>query len=464
MGVAMPWLFLLACQSQNGLVKGTPSLVVQPADIAFGEVVVGRQSEIGITLENRGYGALAVEDLALDPLSSPDFELVSYPEAGIPPRSEAFLAVRYRPDAEGQDLGAVTFLTDDPAHPEVRVELSGMGTQPRIEVDPELLYFGTVPAGGSVALPFTVTAAGSGDLVIDTLTFDAVETAAAYAVTLPEAYAEPYTLAHGLAFQVVVTFTPPTDEPYEGALVLASNDPEAPMARVDLRGNTVDDPTTNEPPRVEILSPHHGEYYRDSDELTLEGQVWDPDEAASRLFCGWYADSTPIAVTLPGEDGRIRTVTTLPDGEYPLVLRCVDSEGASGEDRAELVVWPAEEPMAYTLSGGDSVFDYFGVDDDISVYLDGVAIYADVDGTRSTLPPVTFEASPGATLRILATDQNYCDLGVDALVLHWGTGSSQPLNDEVCRSACPDHACYDPTFAGPWPGVFLDETFTISIP
>jgi len=89
----------------------------------------------------------------------------------------------------------------------------------------------------------------------------------------------------------------------------------------------------------------------------------------------------------------------------------------------------------------------------------------DVAGrTKDTLAPVEFEGSPGDVIRIVASDINSCDLMIDALVLHWGTGESQALNAAECASACVDATCYDGTYSGPWPGIFLDESYTIAIP
>lgn len=456
-------LALAACQNQNDLVKSEPDLVVQPASIDFGEVVVGHRSDIGITLKNEGYGRLDVASAGLVDLSSADFVITEVP-AEVEPRSEAYLAVRYTPEGEGQDLGVIRLVTTDPQTPELDIPLVGMGVQPRIDVDPESLWFGTVEPGASYTQSFTVTAAGSGALVVDALGFGDAALAEAYTLGLPDGYAEPYRVENGLAFVVTVTFAPPDTAPWEGEVRITSNDPDAPLALVSLKGNSVDDPTVNEAPTVEILDPDHGEYFVDDQAVTLTGHASDPDEPVTRLVCAWYAGDAPVAVAMPSADGSIASVATLPAGEYGLRLLCLDTEGASGEDEAQIVVWDHEEPMEYTIAGGDSVFDWFGVDDDLAVYLDGTPIYADNDGTQTDLAPFSFAASAGQTLRIVGTDQNPTAARLDALTLHWGTGDRQALNEDVCRAASVEHPCYDPTYEGPWPGTFFDAEYVISIP
>lgn len=458
-----PFFAIAACQNQNDLVRGEPALEVQPGSVDFGEVVVGNRSDIGVTLHNAGYGALNVESASLVDLSSADFLVTDVP-SGVPALSDGHLAIRYTPDGEGQDLGAVRLVTDDPALPEVELPLVGMGVIPGIDVDPETLWFGVVEPGSSYSQPFTVAAAGSGTLRIDGLTLSHPDLADAYQLELPEGYAEPYRVDNGFAFVVTVTFSPPDATPWEGAVELTSNDPDAPLALVQLRGNSVDDPTVNEPPTVEILDPDHGEYFLDDRTVTLSGHAADPDEPVTHLVCAWYAGDTPVGVAMPAADGSITAAATLPAGEYGLRLVCLDSEGAIGEDEAWITVWPHDEPLVYTVAGAGSIFEWFGVDDDLTIYLDGVAVYADNDGTQTNLAPFTLSAAAGQTLRIEGVDQNACAARLDALTLHWGTGDQQPLNEDVCRASCVDHPCYDPTYAGPWPGTFFDAEYLISIP
>ena len=129
-----------------------------------------------------------------------------------------------------------------------------------------------------------------------------------------------------------------------------------------------------------------------------------------------------------------------------------------------MTVWELDEPAMYTLSGGASIFDHWAVDDDVAVYIDGTLVFSDTSESRSTHAPLAIEAATGQSLRIVATDHNYCEKFLDPLVLHWGTDASQELNDEVCVSSCPEDACYDPDYGGPWPNDFFDESYVISIP
>jgi len=460
-----PLLLLLACTGDASLNKGEPRLELVPAQIDFDEVVVGHRSEIGVTVRNAGYGQLTFESVRTADLSSPDFEVVNWPGEPLGHGEEGVVGVRYEPDVEGQDFGEVEILSTDTLAPEGTVlPLEGTGVAPQADVDPELLWFGTLPDGASSTLPVHVSAGGSGRLMVTSIGFPEDE-GLAYSYALPEGWTEPYPVEQGLGFTVDVTFTPPSTDAWEGELWITTNSPDAPLSVVRLRGNVPDDPTTNETPEVEIVDPNNGEFLLDDQGYLLLGQVVDPDEPLTNLLCGWYAGGTAVAVAMPDAEGAIVSTATLPAGEsVELELRCVDSEGAVGSDVVTVTVWEAEEPMTYTVSGGNSVFDWITVDDDLSLELNGVEVYADNDGTQSNLPPIELYAEIGDTLRVILVDENACDAALDALVLHWGTGSRQALNDGYCISSCPDHACYDASYAGPWPGVVFEGEYVVSIP
>lgn len=453
---------LFACTNGPELNAGKPELKLSPSRVDFGEVVVGNAVQLGLRVENVGYGDLTFDDVTFGEGTSADFAVVAFPEA-LGHGEEGVLDLTYTPDVEGQDIGTLQLATNDEAALLVELELEGMGTWPRIDVDPEILYFGTVPAGESVSLTTSIGAGGSGKLRVTGVGFAADE-AVAYSYTLPDDWVEPYAVSNGFSFPIVVTFTPPDDAEYRGELWVTTNDPEEPVAAIQLIGNTTDVPTENGPPIVELLDPDNGEYFLDDADVAFEGYVFDPNEPATNLICAWYADGTRVDYADVDALGGATGSGLLPVGEVELTLRCYDSEGLVGEDSARVTVWPHEEPLAYTISGGESVFDYFSIDDDIRITVNGVEVFVDENRHKDTLPPVEFEASRGDVVRIIASDINSCDLVLDALVLHWGTGESQALNDAMCQSACVDGACYDGSYNGPWPGIFLDEEYTIAIP
>lgn len=460
--MSLPLLLFAACTDGPELNAGNVEMVVSPTSADFGEVVLGNRATIGLRIRNDGYGTLEISGITLSAESSPDIAVVSFP-ATLGHGEESIIELSYTPDVEGQDFATAQIVSNDEVSPALDLALEGMGVLPRIDVDPEILYFGTIAPGSTYTLSTRVTAAGSGNLRVTGVDFAGAE-AAAYSFVLPDDWADPYVVTRGFSFPIEVTFAPTDDAEYSGELWISSNDPEESVSAVRLVGNTLDDPTEDAPPVVEILDPDNGEYFMDDDTVSMSGYVFDEDEAATNLLCGWFADGTRVSDAPVDADGSALGSGVLPLGEVTLTLRCYDSTGLMGEDSTSLVVWPHDEPVVYTISGGESVFDWFSVDDDMIVYVNDAEVWADTNHTKDSHSPIELEAERGDVIRIVATDVNYCDLMLDALVLHWGTGESQPLNDAICDSACPDSSCYTGDYDGPWPSQFFDESYTISIP
>lgn len=462
------WLLLVACNDPS-VSKGAPELKVTPASVDFGEVVIGNQLDVGMKVENAGLGFVTITDASVVATSA-DFSVVDVPTEPLGGGDEGLLTLRYRPDYEGQDYGILTLTTDiedDAAttadESKVEVNLSAFGVLPQIEVEPEILYFGDVAAGTTSALPFTIASRGSGRLVIKHLELEDPDGVFQYQ-TPAEYTGEPYSLENGFSITMNASFSPFDDAEHTAKLLIETNDRETPIAQVLLYGNSVDNPNENICPTVQVLSPDNGEAFLTTDTVSLVGYVVDPDNLYSDLDCSWFANGSRLTSAVVDASGNVTGSATLPEGDVEVKLRCIDLEVCSGDDSSSVTVYPADEPLRYTISGGSSIFDYIFVDDDLSIYVNGVEVYGDTNKTKSTLAPIEFEAMQGDDIRVVATDVNQCTMTLDALTLHWGTGKSQSLNQAVCRSACPTDACYDPSYNGPWPGIFFDETYTISIP
>lgn len=452
-------LGLLAC-SDFELRKLKPDVTLSASTLDFDEVVVGTRRTGTLLVTNDGGGLLHVS--SLEATGSADFTLESQLPDIVEPGESVELSVRYAPDTIGPDEGAITLVTDDPDQPSLALGLLGEGVEPGIDVDPETLWFGEVSPGARETLTVDVNARGQGTLIVDDIGFVADE-ATAFSFELPEGYELPLALTPGTGFTIAVTFAPADATAWDGALYVVSNDPDDAEVHVRLLGNA--DATGEEPPRVEITWPDWGNQLLAGEAHTLRGVIVDDADAPEDLVALWYGDGALLGTSTPDSSGAVSlTTSALPQGELTIRLAALDTDGGLGEDEVEVAVYDPEEPMPYLLTGGGSLWDYWNVDDDIVITLDGVEIFRDSNDTQDDHPPLAIEARAGQVLRVVATDVNYCDQALGALTLHWGTGESQALNEAWCRSSCPSHACYDAAFDGPWPAIFFDESFTISIP
>lgn len=438
-----------------------PALELSAESLDFEEVVRGTRVTLTFFARNEGGGVLHLDSVGLTEATDASFSLDALESDRIEPGEELSIRVSYAPDQISVDRGELEIISDDPERPTRRVSLSGEGVDPRLDVDPEALWFGDVSPGDSRTLSADLTARGQGWLNVREISLE--DETGSFSWTLPSGVELPHRLSPGSGFSLSVEYAPEEQAPHEAALLIHSNDPEDPVVSVRLLGNAEGDGL--EPPTVEITSPDWGNYLLLGEPVELRGVVFDDADAPPNLLCAWYADGQLVGTCTPDESGQVSLTTdALPLGEQTLTLRAIDSVGGSGSDEVDVVVWDVEEPIRYTLSGGDTVFDWFTVDDDITIELDGVVIFQDTNHTQDAHAPVEFEATRGQTLRIIANDVNRCEARLTPLTLHFGTSASQALNEAVCVSACAQDACYDPSYEGPWPNVFFDESFEITIP
>ena len=387
--------------------------------------------------------------------------------------NQAMMEIRQRYDFKGskseikpeEKESQLVLVSDDEEQPEASVSLEAFGVEPLVDVEPSILWFGTLAQDETSTQDFQISARGSGSLKITELAF-ADDEGEAFAYSLPDGVVLPYEMASGLSLTGTVTFTAVDDRSWDGLLVVRSNDPTTPETSIQLLANTEDDPTENDNPIVEILDPDYMAYFLEGETVTVEAQVWDSEGDLETIVGALYADSTTVGSAMASSDGEmIFETASLPPGDISLTVRAFDQEGATGEDSIEVRVWDADEPLAYTLTGGPTLYDYWAVDDDVKVYVDGVLVFSDTNYTTDTHPPFEFEAGSGSTVRIVATDANYCQQELGPLTIHFGASYSQVLLEEgFCRSACPEDACYDPDFLWAENSEFFDETYTIEIP
>lgn len=125
------------CDESLGTLEG--KLDVQPSALDFGDVPVGAEKQLELTLTNRGSFVLDIEGLE----TSPPF-IAPVLTATLAPSGETKVMIAFRPASVGAQSGKLVIRANDPDAPEVEVPLSGTGIEAAVVVDPLVVDFGEV--------------------------------------------------------------------------------------------------------------------------------------------------------------------------------------------------------------------------------------------------------------------------------------------------------------------------------
>ena len=155
-------------------VIGAPRLATSRDSIAFGSLFVGLSKDDSVTVRNSGTDVLAVSSVS----AAPGAFTVPTAPFSLPPGGQRTLVVHFAPAAAGSFTGALTLVSNDPAHPSTSVVLTGAGlAAPVAGIAPPSLSF-TVPEGGRQQQTLTLSNTGGSDLVFSVGTATSAVTAA----------------------------------------------------------------------------------------------------------------------------------------------------------------------------------------------------------------------------------------------------------------------------------------------
>jgi hypothetical protein len=218
-----------------------PVLEVDPPAIDFGEVQLGEVSSAFTTLTNNGGSDLVVSRIELLAGSSTAFTVLQSALLPIPAGDSARVDVVYVPvDPVGADEGTFRITSNDPAAPEVIVEMSGVGTDPRVEVTPASVDFGSIYLGFEAG-PATITVRNTG---VGSLSVTAVGIGAGSNpdFELRNTPVLPASLAPGASLGLEVYFTPLASGQRSAAVQVLNSDRDSPLVSVPVAGTGTDCP------------------------------------------------------------------------------------------------------------------------------------------------------------------------------------------------------------------------------
>lgn len=448
--------------SETQLANAIAQIEVSPGSVAFGEANLLTIANSGLQVSNVGNGPLHF--LAVEVVDNDDHSFwVSAEPQSIPPGDDWVLTVSFAPTAE-EELSAILRLTTNSETDAVLdIPIGGAGVRPVLDVTPSALHFDTSEGAVTEEKTVVLESQGSGAVIVEDIEIhdDAL---GAFSFDLPNTVELPYALEPGLSIELDIGHVPSIGEAYGATVHVYSNDinDEDQVITLSASGQG----TGGEPPDVTITDPSSGFAIEEGGSFDLAGIVTDEEQEPPTLVVYFQSDiQGNLGQVLPDAEGNVSLDdVTLELGSHTVSLMAIDNQSNVGSASINVLVWEEGQTFDYVISGGDTPYHYFMVDDDIAFYLNGSLVYLDDDGNQNLHAPVGVTATPGDTLRIVATDVLACTKQLDALYLHLNDANIQPLNSEILVSACDDHEDYDPGYEGPWPNDFLDEQYVITTP
>ncbi|MEQ9500119.1 MAG: choice-of-anchor D domain-containing protein [Deltaproteobacteria bacterium] len=169
-------LALLAFVACEDTIVGTidPILTVDPQELDFGTVELTQQVVKTVRIQNLETVPAVLSGIEVEDDCDGCF-VVQNPVENLIGFGFHDLEVRYRSQRLAAATGTVTIATDDPNAPELKVFLIGRGSdmrRPDVEVLPERIDFGFIPAGGIALASFVVRSTGTNDLLVDRIRID----------------------------------------------------------------------------------------------------------------------------------------------------------------------------------------------------------------------------------------------------------------------------------------------------
>ncbi|MBI5524806.1 MAG: choice-of-anchor D domain-containing protein [Deltaproteobacteria bacterium] len=218
-----------------------PGISVDKTSVDFGEVQVNSTGTVPVKVCNTGTTQLNIA--ASSGLETPGTDYSTSPatlEMALGANGCVDVTVTFAPLTLGKKDNVLVIDSDDPVNPELRVALTGVGTNPTISVDPQRIDFGDV-AFGVPAAPVKVTVKNTGVGSLSVSTIDLTQGSAAD-YSLAGKPALPATLLEnqGNSIEFNVAFTPAlVGSGISGAVQIDNGDNKNPHLTIPLTGNGV---------------------------------------------------------------------------------------------------------------------------------------------------------------------------------------------------------------------------------
>ncbi len=201
-----------------------PVISVTPASLAFGNVEFGETASQTLNITNLGLGALVLEDWWPKGQAQDGFTVTQ--------QSATSLLVTFSPSDVGEHSTTISLFSNDPATPEVTVQVTGFGVAGEIALEGDdisgegIINFGNVSINTTVTTTVTIRNTGEGTLALGSWV------SSDPSVTLVPTKPGVTSLAPEETTSFDVIFSPTSPTPYNVTITINSDDPDTPVTYV----------------------------------------------------------------------------------------------------------------------------------------------------------------------------------------------------------------------------------------
>jgi hypothetical protein len=199
-------------------VQPAPSISVNPATVAFGDVLVGSSKQMTISISNPGKESLSLSKATLTGTGFTMSGLTT--PLTLAAGKSSSLTVTFRPTIAAAESGSIS-LSSNASNSPFNISLSAIGTQPQISLIPSSVSFGNVSVGLTNTQTVAVNNSGTADLTVT----QAAGPGASFSVT---GLTLPMTVAPGKSAAFTLSFHPASSGSQSSSVVLVSNAPASP--------------------------------------------------------------------------------------------------------------------------------------------------------------------------------------------------------------------------------------------
>lgn len=234
----------LLLKSGDNLAGFDPQISVSVTSIDFGDVVVNSSSNMEeVVVGNLGKGNLSISAVMITGTNSNQFMIDSdsCSTATLATGDECHIFVDFRPTSTGSKIAKLDIISNDKTHPTFSVNLSGKGVAPQsavISIDKNSIDFGLVKVGSeSQSQSLLVKNVGTLDLNIGSVYLGGNDTSD---FEIKSDGCNNKTLAPNNSCTISLSFKPQSVGDKSAELLIDSDDPTRPTAKVLLKGSGID--------------------------------------------------------------------------------------------------------------------------------------------------------------------------------------------------------------------------------